>query len=211
MHFLWYYTSSTLIPRTYRQKSVSMGHHVSLHILYFTTTFDCEKWNPQLDESKLCPGVCNLIWLPGTWNMTVFVVMHVTESCILDIKQATPHGGAHALTREAASPWSDGLHQLLSWEAPQSGHGHSHLQYTMLSGHPVHVRESKIDQRSWIPYHQPAHIVQPHTSMTIVKHSLIPRPPDFILQLWRKLGFSPQLRDKIWEWPGNKAKSNSQT
>ena len=36
--------------------------------------------------------------------------------------------------------------------------------------------------------------------------SLIPRPlPDFILQLWRKTDFSPQLRDKIQEWPGDEA------
>ena len=33
---------------------------------------------------------------------------------------------------------------------------------------------------------------------------LIPRPlPDFISQLCR---FSPLLRDKIWEWPGNEAR-----
>ena len=30
--------------------------------------------------------------------------------------------------------------------------------------------------------------------------------PDFILQLWRKLGISPRLQDKIWEWPGNEAR-----
>ena len=36
--------------------------------------------------------------------------------------------------------------------------------------------------------------------------SLVPRPlPDFILQLWRKTDFSPQLRGKMWEWPGNEA------
>ena len=35
--------------------------------------------------------------------------------------------------------------------------------------------------------------------------SLIPRPlPDFISQMWRKPGFSPQLWDNIW-WPGNEA------
>ena len=34
--------------------------------------------------------------------------------------------------------------------------------------------------------------------------SLLPRPlPDFISQLWRN---SPQLGDKIWEWPGNEAR-----
>ena len=34
-------------------------------------------------------------------------------------------------------------------------------------------------------------------------HSLVPRPlPDFISQPWRKIDFSPRLRDKIWEWPG---------
>ena len=94
------------------------------------------------------------------------------------------------LTGEA-SPWSDGSHQLLSWgEAPQSGHGLSSLQYTMLSGQSVHVRESKMDQRSWIPYHQPAYVVEPHTSMTMVKCSLVPSLPDFISQLWRKLRFS---------------------
>ena len=38
--------------------------------------------------------------------------------------------------------------------------------------------------------------------------SLVSRPlPDFISQLWgkKKNEFSPQLRDKIWEWPGNEA------
>ena len=36
--------------------------------------------------------------------------------------------------------------------------------------------------------------------------SLLPRPlPDFISQPWRKTDFSLQLRDKIWEWPGNEA------
>ena len=37
--------------------------------------------------------------------------------------------------------------------------------------------------------------------------SLVSRPslPDFISQLWRKLGIL-QLRDKIWEWPGDKAR-----
>ena len=36
--------------------------------------------------------------------------------------------------------------------------------------------------------------------------SLVPRPlPDFILQLWRNPNFSPQLGDKMWEWPGNEA------
>ena len=40
--------------------------------------------------------------------------------------------------------------------------------------------------------------------------SLIPWPlPDFISQPWRKIGFSPQLRDKIWEWPGNKTTAYS--
>ena len=35
------------------------------------------------------------------------------------------------------------------------------------------------------------------------KASLVPRPlPDFILQPW-KPNFSPRLRDKIWEWPGD--------
>ena len=38
------------------------------------------------------------------------------------------------------------------------------------------------------------------------KGSLVPRPlPDFISQPWRKVDFSPQLRDKIWEWPGDEA------
>ena len=117
---------------------------------------------------------------------------------------AAHSGGAHILTWEA-SPWSDGSHQLLSWgEAPQSGHGLSCLLYTMLCGQSVYVRESKMDQRSWIPYHQQAYIVQPHTSMTIVKRSLVPSPPDFALQLWRKPELSPQLRDKLWEWPGKR-------
>ena len=32
--------------------------------------------------------------------------------------------------------------------------------------------------------------------------------PRVISQLWRKLWFSvSQLQDKIWEWPGNEAKS----
>ena len=50
--------------------------------------------------------------------------------------------------------------------------------------------------------------------------SLVPMPlPDFISEPWRKIGkkilshsrgekspnFSPQLRDKIWEWPGDEA------
>ena len=36
--------------------------------------------------------------------------------------------------------------------------------------------------------------------------SLIPRPfPDFILQPWRKIRFSPQLRARILEWPGDEA------
>ena len=37
--------------------------------------------------------------------------------------------------------------------------------------------------------------------------SLVPGPlPDVISQPWRKKDdFSPQLRDKIWEWPGNEA------
>ena len=36
--------------------------------------------------------------------------------------------------------------------------------------------------------------------------SLVPRPrPDFISQPWRKINFSPRLRDKIWEWPGDEA------
>ena len=40
------------------------------------------------------------------------------------------------------------------------------------------------------------------SSMTVY----VPRPlPDFISQPWRKIG----LRDKIWEWPGYEAKSNS--
>ena len=60
------------------------------------------------------------------------------------------------------------------------------------------------DQRSWIPYHQPAYVVQAHTSMTIVKRSLVPSTPDFVLQLWRKPELSPQLWDKIWEWPGKR-------
>ena len=40
--------------------------------------------------------------------------------------------------------------------------------------------------------------------------SLVPRlPPDFIPQPWKKIStnFSPQLWDKIWEWPGNKGNS----
>ena len=37
-------------------------------------------------------------------------------------------------------------------------------------------------------------------------HNLIPRPlPHFITQPWRKIGFSPLLQDKIWEWPGDEA------
>ena len=36
--------------------------------------------------------------------------------------------------------------------------------------------------------------------------SLVPRPlRDFISQPWRKIDFSPWLRDKIWEWPGDEA------
>ena len=37
--------------------------------------------------------------------------------------------------------------------------------------------------------------------------SLVPRPlPDFILQSRRKISnFFQQLRDKIWEWPGDEA------
>ena len=84
-----------------------------------------------------------------------------------------------------------------------------------------------------------------------LRPSLVPRPlPDFILQLWRKIGgrpgtitvyvtdrkwwtrfrndgstmcgrykrlslprrfFSSQLRDKIWEWPGNEASKGQGT
>ena len=40
-----------------------------------------------MDEPKLCPGVCNLICLPSTWLMTLFMVMHVTVPCVLDIKK----------------------------------------------------------------------------------------------------------------------------
>ena len=40
----------------------------------------------------------------------------------------------------------------------------------------------------------------------LVAASLISRPlPDFISQL-RRNDCSPQLRDKIWEWPGNEAR-----
>ena len=39
----------------------------------------------------------------------LIMVMHVTESCVLDIEKPTPHGGANTLTQEA-SPWSDGPH-----------------------------------------------------------------------------------------------------
>ena len=39
--------------------------------------------------------------------------------------------------------------------------------------------------------------------------SLVPRPlQDFISQPWRKIG-SPQLQDKIWEWPGDEAREPS--
>ena len=42
------------------------------------------------------------------------------------------------------SPWSDGSHELLSrGEASQSGHCLCRLQYTMLSGHSVNVKESR--------------------------------------------------------------------
>ena len=42
----------------------------------------------------------------------------------------------------------------------------------------------------------------------LARISLVPTPlPDFIVQLWRKLEFSSQLGDKIWEWPRNEAKS----
>ena len=45
----------------------------------------------------------------------------------------------------------------------------------------------------------------------MVKVSLVPRPlPDFISQLWRKLSFSPWLKDKIWEWPGKEVKVTSE-
>ena len=43
---------------------------------------------------------------------------------------------------------------------------------------------------------------------TQVEPSLVPRLlPDFISQPWRKIN-SPQLLDKIWEWPGNKTRLN---
>ena len=39
------------------------------------------------------------------------------------------------------------------------------------------------------------------------RSSLVPRPLlDFTLQLWRKIGFSSQLQDKICEWPRNEAR-----
>ena len=42
--------------------------------------------------------------------------------------------------------------------------------------------------------------------------SLVPRPlPDYISQPWRKIDFSPWLRDIIWEWPGDEARKGPVT
>ena len=41
----------------------------------------------------------------------------------------------------------------------------------------------------------------PRTLLTAMEKNL----PDLILQLWRKINFSPQLQDQIWEWPGDEA------
>ena len=139
-----------------------------------------------------------LICLPGTWLWpSLLMVMHVTELCVLDIKKKKKFLSLrNTRTTWKASPSPDGSHQLLSWgEAPQSGCELCHLQDTMLSGQSVHVRESKIDQRSWIPYHQPAYVVQPHTSMTMVKRSLVSQATRFYLAAMEKTGvFSTAVR-----------------
>ena len=52
-----------------------------------------------------------------------------------------------ATLAQGVSPSFDGSHQLCSsGEAPQSGHGLSSLQYTMLSDHPVHIKGSRNDE-----------------------------------------------------------------
>ena len=45
----------------------------------------------------------------------------------------------------------------------------------------------------------------------LARSSLVPRPlPDFILQPWRKIDFSPWLRDNVWEWPADEATNSVQ-
>ena len=71
-------------------------------------------------------------------------------ACTPDIEKITLLMKEHTHLTWEALPWSDGAHQLLSrGEAPQYVHALSCLQYTMLSGQSVHVRGSKIDQKSW--------------------------------------------------------------
>ena len=49
-------------------------------------------------------------------------------------------------------------------------------------------------------------MIEHDKAWSVVKGSLVPRPlPDCISLLWRKISFSPQLRDKIWEWLGDEA------
>ena len=70
---------------------------------------------------------------PQWW---ILWLVYITQSCAV-MEEYT------YLTWET-SPWSDGSHQVFSWEeAPRSGHGLSYLQYTMVSGRPVHIRVSR--------------------------------------------------------------------
>ena len=113
---------------------------------YSMSTLSCaHTWSRTLTsliESKLCPMIVTCC------NYDFIHVIHA--SCNgLEKKSHSSWRSTHTLTWEA-SPRSDGSHQLLSWgEAPQSGRVLRCLQYAMLSGHPVHVRGSKIDKKSW--------------------------------------------------------------
>lgn len=90
---------------------------------------------------------------------------------------------------QGVSP-SDGSHHLCSsGEAPQSGNGLSSLQYTMLSGHPVQVKENRSDE-----------ILYLYTTVTAsgLKCDLTFLTSVQVIVRLKKVQFRPKCSMKVW-------------
>ena len=58
-------------------------------------------------ESKLCPGVCNLLYLPGTSCVTLSMVMHITKPHMYSLRRKKPSSwrNTHANRRNLTLVW----------------------------------------------------------------------------------------------------------